>query len=135
MFPNLLVNMLEKNQSKLYTNRLELVSESTTTVVENGTPKTVTTPASHWSGVGSLQYVRPRIQKSIADENAGTMEDPISIVAYVPFDANPDESMFLVDVDGSLGVPGERYAQSRRPANVGGVGVYWELYLGFGVNA
>lgn len=135
MFPNLLVNILEKNQSKLYSNNLALVTENTTTVVENGTPKTETTTATYWSGKGSVQYVRPRIQKSIADENTGTMEDPVSIVAYLPYEAAPNESMFLVDVDGVIGEAGQRYPQSRKPANVGGVSVFWELYLGLGVNA
>lgn len=135
MFPNALVNQLRTNQYRLYTNRIALVTETTTTTVVNGTPQTNVTESVHWEGKGSIQYVRPRIQKSIADENAGTMEDPISAVAYIPYEALPNEAMLLVDVDGVLGEPGSRYEQSRVPANVGGVSVYWEVYLGQGVNA
>lgn len=135
MFPNALVNQLRTNQYRLYTNRVSLVTEDTTTTVVSGTPTISTVETVHWTGKGSIQYVRPRIQKSIADEHAGTMEDPISVVAYLPAEATPDESMLLVDVDGVLGEPGKRYEQSRKPANVGGVSVYWELYLGQGVNA
>ena len=135
MFPELLKVQMQKNQYKLYTNSLRLISESTQTTLVNGTPEVVTTESTHWEGLGSLQYVRPRIQKSIADENQGTMEDPVSIVCYLPQEAEPDESMLLVDVDGVIGPSGQKYFQSRKPANVGGVGVYWELYLGLGVNA
>lgn len=135
MFPNALVNQLKKNQYRLYSNLVSLVTETTTTTVVNGTPTSSVVESVQWSGKGSIQYVRPRIQKSIADEHAGTMEDSISAVAYLPYEAMPDESMLLVDTDGVLGDPGQRYEQSRKPANVGGVNVYWEVYLGQGVNA
>lgn len=123
------------NQSVLYSNNVQLISESTSTVISNGLPKEIVTQSTHWSGLGSIQYVRPRIQKSIADENQGTMEDPVSIVCYLPVDASPSEGMLVVDVDGVIGPAGERYVQSRRPANVGGASVYWELYLGMASNA
>ena len=135
MFPNLLKYILKDNQSKLYVNDISLVTEATTTTVVSGTPTTSTVESTHWTGKGSIQYVRPRIQKSIASENAGTMEDPISAVAYVPYEAMPTESMVIVDLDGVLGEVGQRYQQSRPPANVGGVNVYWECYLGSSVNA
>lgn len=130
MFPNLLKSQLKQNQHRLYSNNLKLISESAETTVVNGVPRETVTETEHWSGKGSLQYVRPRIQKAIAGEYAGTMEDPISIVCYVPFEAEPNESMTLVDVDGVTGPPGSYLLQSRKPANVGGLSVYWELYLG-----
>ena len=134
MFPRVLVNQLGRSQKLLYANLVKLITESTTTTVVAGTPSTSVVETILWSGMGSLQYVRPRIQKSIADEHGGTMEDPFSAVAYLPYEAMPDESMLVVDVGGALGSVGERYHQSRRPANVGGVSVYWELYLGLGAN-
>lgn len=134
MFPRLLQTQLLANQSKLYVNRLRLVSESTVTSVVNGTPQTTTVQTTHWEGLGSLQYVRPRIQKSMADEYGGTMEDPVSVVGYLPIEAAPTEAMMLIDLDGILGSANQAYPQSRKPANVGGVSVYWELYLGLPVN-
>ena len=134
MFPQLLRTQLIRNQSKLYMNSLRLVSESTVTTLVNGTPETTTTQATHWEGLGSLQYVRPRIQKSMADVNQGTMEDPVSIVCYLPHVAEPTEGMVVVDLDGVLGDANQAYPQSRMPANVGGVSVYWELYLGLPSN-
>jgi hypothetical protein len=133
-FPSLLRSQLLNNQSKLYYNNLRLVSESTSVSIVNGTPESTVVSTTHWEGKGSLQYVRPRIQKSMADEYQGTMEDPVSVVCYLPYDALPDESMVLVDLDGVLGAPNQTYVQSRKPANVGGVNVYWELYLGLAVN-
>ena len=62
------------------------------------------------------------------------MEDPVSLVCYLPVEAQPDESMLVVDVDGVVGEAGQRYHQSRKPANVGGANVYWELYLGLASN-
>lgn len=124
-----------QSQSKLYSNRLRLVSESATTTLVDGTPELVVTQTMHWEGLGSLQYVRPRIQKSLADPNQGTLEDPVSVVCYVPYDALPSEGMTLIDLDGVLSDAGQAYPQSRKPANVGGVSVYWELYLGLPSNA
>jgi hypothetical protein len=135
VIPSLLKANLRFNQYNLYSNRLRLVSESTSVVLVDGTPESVVSQVVHWEGVGSMQYVRPRIQKAFADLNAGLMEDPISIMAFVPFEAMPDEGMILVDVDGAIGVPGLSYRQSRKPANTGGVGVFWELYLGLPSNA
>lgn len=135
MLVNALRAQMLNNQSMLYSNQLKLISESTSTVISNGLPTEVVTESVHWSGLGSIQYERPRIQKSIADENQGTMEDPITIVCYVPFDAEPGESMMVVDVDGAIGPANQRYSQSRRPANVGGASVYWEVYLGLPSNA
>jgi hypothetical protein len=127
------VNLL-RNQSRLYSNRVQLAREETISEVEDGTPVVTTTLVPHWTGMGSIQYVRPRIQKAIASENQGMMEDPISLVAYVPYDAQPDDSMMIIDVDGVVGTAGRSYIQSRKPANVGGLNVYWEIYLGLGVN-
>lgn len=135
MFPQLLKTQLTQNQSKLYSNRLRLVSESTETVLVNGTPEVVVTQTTHWEGLGSLQYVRPRIQKALADPNQGLMEDPVSVVCYVPYEALPTEGMVLIDLDGVLSDANQAYPQSRKPANVGGVSVYWELYLGLPSNA
>lgn len=145
MIANLAKINLTRNQHKLYSNRIRLASESTSTVivseddgegnmVSTGTPEVVITLTNHWEGLGSIQYVRPRIQKAIAAENQGMVEDPISLVAYLPYDALPEESMMVVDVDGVVGSAGRAYIQSRKPANVGGLNVYWELYLGLGVN-
>lgn len=134
MFPNLLRSQMLQNQKKLYVNNLRLVTESTTMELVYGTPQQTTTQTTHWEGKGSLQYVRPRIQKAFADEYQGTMEDPVSIVCYLPNEAAPDESMVLIDLDGVLGLPNQAYQQSRKPANVGGVSVYWELYLGLPPN-
>lgn len=144
MFPSLARSILLRNQSRLYFNRVRLVSEQTVTsmemvevdgvMVSSGTPITTTTLVTHWEGMGSIQYVRPRIQKAIASENQGMVEDPISLVAYLPYEASPEDSMTVIDIDGTVGQPGRAYAQSRKPANVGGLNVYWELYLGLGVN-
>jgi len=134
MFPEMLRRQLGQNQYKLYDNNVSLVTESTSVSLSSGTPVEETMELLSWSGKGSIQYVRPRIQKSIADENAGIMEDAVSLVCYVPFEAAPDESMLVVDVDGVIGTPGQRYPQSRKPANVGGANIYWELYLGLAVN-
>jgi hypothetical protein len=144
MFPTLARVNLIRNQSKLYINRVRLAAETTVTSIEmvevdgemvsTGTPIVTTTFATHWEGKGSIQYVRPRIQKAIASENQGMVEDPISLVAYLPYDAMPEESMMVIDLDGTVGDPGRAYIQSRKPANVGGLNVYWELYLGLGVN-
>lgn len=134
MFPEMLRRQMSQNQYKLYDNSVSLVTESTSVVLSSGTPVEQVAESTHWSGKGSIQYVRPRIQKSIADEYAGTMEDPVSLVCYLPLEAEPDESMLVVDVDGVVGPAGQRYPQSRKPANVGGAGVYWELYLGLAVN-
>jgi hypothetical protein len=135
MFPNLLRGVLRLNQEKLYDNRLRLVSEQTVTTLVSGTPQVTTTQSTHWEGYGSIQYVRLRIQKAFGDENAGTIEDPISVVAYLPYDALPNEGMALVDIEGVTGEANLTYRQSRRPANVGGINVYWELYLGLPSNA
>lgn len=136
MFPQILRNQLTANISRLFENDIQLLSESTQISLVNGTPQEVITQTVHWEGKGSIQYERPRIQKSIADEYQGTMEDPVTIVCYLPFDAAPDESMIVVDVDGAAsGVPGHKLMQSRKPANVGGNNSYWEVYLGLGVNA
>jgi len=43
--------------------------------------------------------------------------------------------MALVDIEGVTGEANLTYRQSRRPANVGGINVYWELYLGLPSNA
>lgn len=136
MFPNALRAQLTANMSRLFENNIQLISESTQISLANGTPEETVTQSVHWEGKGSIQYERPRIQKSIADEYQGTMEDPVTIVCYLPFSAAPDESMLVVDVDGAAsGVAGQRLMQSRKPANVGGNNSYWELYLGLGVNA
>lgn len=134
MFPNLLKSNLVPNQHKLYSNNIRLVSETVSVTLQNGTPESVVTQTTHWQGLGSIQYVRPRIQKAFGDENGGTIEDPISMIVYVPYEAMPNEGMVMVDVDGALGVPGQSYRQSRRPANVGGLSVYWEMYLGLPSN-
>lgn len=134
MFVTLLMKNMLKNQSKLYSNNLRLVSQQVSTTVSNGMPVTNIVESTHWEGLGSIQYVRPRIQKSIASENAGMMEDPISVVCYLPIDAYPTDSMVVVDVDGIVGEAGTAYSQSRAPANVGGANVYWELYIGGPVN-
>ena len=134
MFPNLLRSLMQQNQHKLYVNRLRLVNELTETVLINGTPSIQVTQTTHWEGRGSLQYVRPRIQKAFANEYQGTMEDPVSVVCYLPNEALPDESMVLIDLDGILGTTNQAYQQSRKPANVGGLSVYWELYLGLSAN-
>lgn len=134
MFPRLLQNNLLHNQSKLYVNQLQLMTESSSTTLINGTPETTVTQTQHWAGYGSIQYVRPRIQKSVADEYGGTMEDPISLVAYVPYEAMPTEGMVVIDVDGVIDGAGKGYRQSRKPANVGGADVYWEVYLGLEAN-
>ena len=145
MIANLAKINLFRNQSKLYSNKVRLASETTSTViateedeegnpVSTGTPEVIITLSTHWEGLGSIQYVRPRIQKAIAAENQGMVEDPISLVAYLPYEAMPEESMMVVDVDGVVGSAGRAYIQSRKPANVGGLAVYWELYLGLGVN-
>lgn len=135
MFPELLRKQMLNNQYLLFDNQVKLVTKEKTMQLVNGTPSDSVVEAEHWVGAGSIQYVRPRIQKSIADENAGTMEDSVAVVCYVPFEAMPDESMSVVDVDGVLGTPGAYLVQSRVPANVGGLGVYWELYIGEAVNA
>lgn len=135
MLVDALRRQMLNNQSMLYSNSVQLISESTSIAMSAGLPREVVTQTTHWSGLGSIQYVRPRIQKSIADENQGTMEDPVSIVCYLPFESQPSESMLVVDVDGVIGAAGQRYQQSRRPANVGGASVYWELYLGMASNA
>jgi hypothetical protein len=145
MFPSLARANLLRNQYKLFFNQLKLISEQTVTsmemiddgegnMVSSGTPIITKTFVTHWEGKGSIQYVRPRIQKAIASENQGTIEDAISLVAYIPYESSPIESMMLIDVDGAAGNPGRAYAQTRRPANVGGLDVYWELYLGLGAN-
>jgi hypothetical protein len=145
MFPSLARSVLMRNQSRLYFNRVRLASEQTITSIEmvddgegnlvsSGTPIVTVTFSTHWEGKGSIQYVRPRIQKAIASENQGMVEDPISLVAYLPYDSFPEDSMMVIDIDGVVGSPGRAYAQSRKPANVGGLNVYWELYLGLGVN-
>lgn len=144
MFPTLARINLIRNQSKLYMNNVRLLSEQTVTSLvteeeeyetySTGTPIVTTTLATHWEGKGSIQYVRPRIQKAIASENQGMVEDPISLVAYLPYEAKPEESMMVIDIDGVVGAAGRAYLQSRKPANVGGLNVYWELYLGLGVN-
>jgi len=134
MFPELLRKQMANNQYLLFDNQVKLVSKERTTGLVNGTPTDTVVETEHWVGPGSIQYVRPRIQKSIADENAGTMEDPVAVVCYVPYEAMPDESMTVVDVDGALGVEGAYLVQSRVPANVGGLNVYWELYIGEAVN-
>lgn len=134
MFVTLLQKNILKNQEKLYSNNLRLVSQSMTTTVSNGMPVTNIAETTHWEGLGSIQYVRPRIQKSIASENAGMMEDPVSVVCYLPYEASPTEAMVIVDVDGIIGEAGTNYTQSRAPANVGGANVYWELYIGGPVN-
>lgn len=134
MFPEMLRRQLKQHQYKLFDNSVSLVTETTGMTLVNGTPTEGVTESTYWEGKGSIQYVRPRIQKSIADENMGTMEDPVSLVCYVPIEAEPDESMLVVDVDGVVGPAGQRYPQSRKPANVGGANVYWEMYLGLAVN-
>ena len=135
MFTQLARAQLQRNQFQLYDNNVRLVSESTSMSIVNGTPQEVTTQTVHWEGKGSIQYVRPRIQKAVASETGGTMEDNITIVCYVPHDALPSEGMKVVDVDGVAGNPGSVYSQSRAPANVGGLSVYWELYIGATANA
>jgi hypothetical protein len=134
MFPTLAKVNLIRNQSKLYVNNVRLAAETTVTTLVSGTPVVTTSFVTHWEGRGSIQYVRPRIQKAIASENQGMVEDPISLVAYLPYDAMPEESMMVIDLDGTVGEVGRAYIQSRKPANVGGLNVYWELYLGLGVN-
>lgn len=134
MLPNLLYNQLIKNQNLLYSNNIKLISKTISISLVAGTPQEVVSETEHWSGKGSIQYVRPRIQKSIADEMAGTMEDPVAIVCYLPYDAMPNEGMSVVDVDGVLGKVDSYLIQSRVPANVGGVNVYWEVYIGEAVN-
>lgn len=134
MFPDLLKNQMLGNQKLLYDNNVKLVSISVSMSLVNGTPSQSTSETEHWSGKGSIQYVRPRIQKSIASETAGMVEDPIAIVCYLPYEAMPDEGMILVDEDGATGIEGVRMKQIQKPANVGGLNVYWELYLGAPVN-
>lgn len=135
MFPALAKAQLKRHQGSLYTNTVKLVSEETSMTLVDGTPQEDVTQTVHWEGKGSIQYVRPRIQKAIADEHAGTMEDNITIVCYLPYNAAPTEGMMVVDVDGVAGKAGAYYPQSRAPANVGGLNVYWELYIGATVNA
>jgi hypothetical protein len=130
MFPALARRQLLANQSLLFENEIRLVSESVVTLLVQGTPELVTTEVVHWVGLGSVQYIRPRIQKPLASENSGIYDDPIAGVVYVPYDAAPNESMIVIDVDGAFGSPGGRYRQSRKPANVGGLDVYWECYVG-----
>lgn len=135
MFPSLARSQLKSRMGMLFDNTVRLVSESTSMTLVNGTPQESVTQTVHWEGQGSIQYVRPRIQKAFADETAGTMEDNITIVCYLPYEAQPTEGMMVVDVDGVAGRVGAYYPQSRAPANVGGLSVYWELYIGAVANA
>lgn len=134
MFPNLLRKQMLDNQTLLYDNNVKLISVSVSSGLVNGTPTQTTSETEHWSGKGSIQYVRPRIQKSIASETAGLVEDPIAIVCYLPYESMPTEGMVVVDEDGATGIVGVRMKQIQKPANVGGLNVYWELYLGAPVN-
>jgi len=132
------VDTLRRNMvkygSQLLTNRIQLVSRVESTQLVNGTPTRSTTDAVHWEGNASLQFVRPTGNNFVIREDTGTIEDNVSFIAYVPFESNPDEGLMLVDLDGILGREGAYYRQMRRPANVGGVSAYFELYLGFGPN-
>jgi hypothetical protein len=130
------VDILRQNMVKygpyLFTNQVKLVTRSETVSLVNGTPSRVTQDTVHWEGKASLQYVRPTGNNFIVREMDGTIEDTVSFLAYLPYDASPDEGMLLVDVDGVLGRANAYYTQKRRPADVGGVNAYWEAYLGFG---
>jgi hypothetical protein len=122
------------NQRKLYSNRVSLVIETHGITIVNGTPVEGGSDSVVWSGLGSIRYVRPRIQKSDPGDNVGMFEDPVSVIVYLPVEANPTEEMVVVDVDGVLGEPGLKLRQIRKPANVAGVSVNWELYLGVPTN-
>jgi hypothetical protein len=135
MIPSLARGFITRNQPKLFSNRLRLVNESSTMTLVSGTPIMSTTQTTHWEGYGSIQYVRPRIQKAFGDENQGTIEDPISVIVHLPYEALPTEGMVVVDIDGVTGEVGLSYRQSRRPANVAGINTSWELYLGLPSNA
>lgn len=132
------VDTLRRNVAKygryLFTNPIQLVSRVEQTQLVNGTPQRVTTDVVHWEGNASLQFVRPTGNNFVVREDSGTIEDNVSFIAYVPYESNPDEGMILVDIDGILGREGAYYRQMRRPADVGGVNAYFELYLGFGPN-
>ncbi len=127
--------LLIRGSTLLMSDQVELVTIATVRVLVDGTPQETPTPTTVWTGLGSIQYNRPRIQKPFADFNAEQWEDPITAVVYLPNDAAPTKEMFVKDVDGRLGTVNALYPQSRKPANVGGVGVYFELYLGGASNA
>jgi hypothetical protein len=103
--------------------------------VVNGTPVLQESWETYWEGIGSIQYLRPRTQRSVPSISAGIAEDPVTVLVYLPFEAMPSEDMRVVDVDGVVGEAGNALRQSRQPANVGGLDVYWEVYLGKPTNA
>jgi hypothetical protein len=132
------VNVIRQNAVKaasmLFSNRLKLVSRTETMTLVSGTPSRTTVDITHWEGLGSLQYNRPTGNNYIVREMDGMIEGNISFMAYLPYSATPDEGMFLVDVDGTMGRAGAYYKQTRRGANVGGVNGYFVLYMGFSPN-
>jgi len=131
-----LKSVMKRNLTQLMSNSVTLEAPGPTGVtLVNGTPMEEQTLVAHWVGKGSIQYVRPRIQKAFADEMGGTMEDPVGAVVYLPYESLPEANMMIVDTDGILGDIGAKYVQSREPANVGGASVYWECYIGKQVNA
>jgi len=133
-FMNMLKVAVAQSQEGFMTNNVKLVERSASTTLVNGTPQIVESDELHWVGLGSLQYVRPTGNNLMQGEESGVVEGPVSFVAYLPYDALPDEGMMLVDVDGVFGTPDAYYRQMMPPSNVGGLDTQWNLYLGIGTN-
>jgi len=133
-FMTILKSTVAANQERFMVNNVKLVERSASTTLVNGTPQIVESDELHWVGKGSLQYVRPTGNNLMKGEESGVVEGPVSFVAYVPYEALPDEGMMLVDVDGVFGRADAYYRQMMPPSNVGGLDTQWELYLGIGTN-